>query len=73
MQNMRADGLQVHEAVLSFDDFHAADEIFLSGNMMKVTPIKAFDDTAYRVGGNGNPVTQRVREMYWDWAASQKA
>lgn len=72
MENMRADGLRVHESVLSFDDFHAADEIFLSGNMMKVTPISAFDDTIYRVGGNGNPVTQRVREMYWDWAASQK-
>ena len=72
MENMRADGLRLHESVLSFDDFHAADEIFLSGNMMKVTPISAFDDTTYRVGGNDNPVTQRVREMYWDWAASQK-
>lgn len=72
MENMRADGLRVHESVLSFDDFHAADEIFLSGNMMKVTPISAFDDKTYRVAGNGNPVTQRVREMYWDWAASQK-
>jgi branched-chain amino acid aminotransferase len=40
--------------------------------MMKVTPCAAFDDTQYRVGGNGNPVTMRVREMYWDWAASQK-
>jgi len=72
MENMRADGLRVHEAVLGFDDFHAADEVFLSGNMMKVTAVKAFDDTAYSVGGNGNPVTQRVREMYWDWAASQR-
>jgi branched-chain amino acid aminotransferase len=73
MTNMRSEGIQVHESVLSFDDFHTADEVFLSGNMMKVTPISAFDDTAFRVGGNGNPVTQRVREMYWDWAASQKA
>jgi len=73
MENMRHDGMKVHEAVLSFADFHAADEVFLSGNMMKVTPISAFDDTTYSVGSNGNPVTQRVREMYWDWAASQKA
>jgi branched-chain amino acid aminotransferase len=72
MANMRADGLIVHETVLGFDDFHTADEVFLSGNMMKVTPVKAFDDTVYRTGGNGNPVTARVREMYWDWAASQK-
>ncbi|MEP1765742.1 MAG: branched-chain amino acid aminotransferase [Sulfitobacter sp.] len=73
MENMRADGIKVHESVLSFDDFHAADEIFLSGNMMKVTPVSAFDDTAYEVGGNGNPITQRIRGLYWDWAASQKA
>lgn len=73
ISNMRAEGITVHESVLSFEDFHAADEVFLSGNMMKVTPIKAFDDTIYGVGGKNNPVTQRVREMYWDWAASQKA
>lgn len=64
--NLRADGVTVHETVMSFDDFHDADEVFLSGNMMKVTPITAFDDTSYQVG----PVTRRVRDMYWDWAAS---
>ena len=69
MANMRADGIKVHESVLSFDDFHSADEVFLSGNMMKVTPVKAFDDTQYQIG----PVTRRVREMYWDWAASERA
>ncbi|MBM1689083.1 branched-chain amino acid aminotransferase [Sulfitobacter geojensis] len=72
MINMQADGMQVHEAVLSFDDFHDADEVFLSGNMMKVTPVAAFDDTVYEVGANANPVTRRVREMYWDWAASER-
>ena len=72
MINMAADGLKVHEAVLSFDDFHAADEVFLSGNMMKVTPVTAFDDTKYEIGANANPVTRRVREMYWDWAASER-
>ena len=72
MINMRADGMQVHEAVLSFNDFHDADEVFLSGNMMKVTPVAAFDDTVYEVGANANPVTRRVREMYWDWAASER-
>lgn len=72
MINMRADGMQVHEAVLSFDDFHDADEVFLSGNMMKVTPVAAFDDTVYEVGANANPVTRRLREMYWDWAASER-
>lgn len=62
--NMRADGIEVVESVLSFEDFHAADEVFLSGNFSKITPVKAFDDTQYQIG----PVTRRVRELYWDWA-----
>ena len=66
MSNLSADGMNVHETVLSFEDFHEADEVFLSGNMSKITPVTAFDDTSYQVG----PVTHRARELYWDWAAS---
>ena len=66
MANLRADGVEVREAVLSFEDFHAADEVFLSGNMSKVTPVTAFDDTTYAVG----PITERARTLYWDWAAT---
>ena len=72
MINMAREGMKVHETVLSFEDFHAADEVFMSGNMMKVTPVAAFDDTRYEIGGNANPVTRRVREMYWDWAATTR-
>ena len=64
--NLRADGVAVHETVLGFADFETADEVFMSGNMNKVTPVTAFDDRSFQVG----PVTRRVREMYWDWAAS---
>ena len=67
LSNMRADGIEVHEAVLSFDDFAQADEVFLSGNMNKVTPVTGFEDVSYQVG----PVTRRVRELYWDWAAGE--
>ncbi|MDF1717668.1 MAG: branched-chain amino acid aminotransferase [Antarcticimicrobium sp.] len=67
MKHMRADGMTVHETVLSFADFEAADEIFLSGNMSKVTPVSAFEENQYQVG----PVTRRVRDMYWDWARSE--
>ena len=66
MQNMRADGMAVHECVLSFADFEDADEVFLSGNMQKVTPVTGIEDISYQTG----PVTRRVREMYWDWARS---
>jgi branched-chain amino acid aminotransferase len=66
--NMKADGMTVHETVLSFDDFRSADEVFLTGNLQKVTPVTEFEGTPYQVG----PVTRRVREIYWDWAASAK-
>lgn len=68
IDNLRRDGVTVHETVLSFDDFRAADEVFMSGNMNKVTPVTAFDDTQYQIG----PVTRRVRSLYWDWAASAR-
>ncbi len=66
MENMRADGMKVHEVVMSFDDVRAADEVFLSGNMSKLTPVTEFDGTMY----NSGPVTSRIRDMYWDWAHS---
>jgi branched-chain amino acid aminotransferase len=66
IENLRADGVTVHECVMSFEDFRDADEVFLSGNMMKVTPVTAFEDRQYQIG----PLTRRVREMYWDWATS---
>jgi branched-chain amino acid aminotransferase len=64
--NLRADGVTVHETVLGFDDFRAAEEVFLSGNMNKVTPVSEFDGTHYQTGR----MAKRVRELYWDWAAS---
>lgn len=67
ISNMKADGIAVHEKVLTFDDFHQADEVFMTGNMSKITPVKAFEKTQYQVG----PLARRLRDMYWDWAASE--
>ncbi|PWK60862.1 branched-chain amino acid aminotransferase [Roseicyclus mahoneyensis] len=67
--NLRADGVEVVETVLSFDDFKQADEVFLSGNLNKVTPVAEFDGTPYEHG----PITRRVRALYWDWAADAVA
>lgn len=64
IENLRVDGMSVHETVMSFADFEEADEIFLSGNMMKVTPVTAFEDRHYQIG----PVTRRARDLYWEWA-----
>ncbi len=66
ISNLRADGIQVHETVLSFADFEDADEVFLSGNMTKVTPVTGIEGKSYQVG----PITRRARELYWDWATS---
>lgn len=67
--NLKADGVAIHETILSFDDFNLADEVFMTGNMSKITPVTAFDDIQYQSG----PVAQRLREMYWDWAATDAA
>ncbi len=69
ISNLAADGLKVHETVLTFDDFRAADEVFMSGNLAKVTAVSEFDGTHYQMG----PITRRVRELYWDWAHSGDA
>ncbi|WP_170784857.1 branched-chain amino acid aminotransferase [Ruegeria lacuscaerulensis] len=68
IENLRADGVTVHEAILSFEDFHKADEVFMTGNMSKITPVTALQDTQYQVG----PIARRARELYWDWAASTR-
>lgn len=64
IENLRSDGIKVHETILTFDDFRGADEVFLSGNYSKVTPVSEFDGTHYQMG----PLTKRARETYWDWA-----
>ncbi|ETD80827.1 branched-chain amino acid aminotransferase [Rhodobacter capsulatus] len=66
MANLRAAGVEVREAVLTLEDVRAADEVFLSGNFGKVTPVTGFDDVTYAHG----PMTKRIREIYMDWALS---
>jgi len=61
-------GYSVHEAVLSFDDVRAADEVFLTGNMAKVVSVSRFDDIHYQRG----PVATEALELYWSWAANAK-
>jgi len=65
--NARAVGIEVRETVLGFEDFEDADEVFLSGNMHKVTPVTEFDGTFYQHG----PVTKRLRALYWEWAHAE--
>lgn len=63
---LRADGVAVHETILTLEDFEAADEIFSTGNAGKVLPITRFEERHLQVG----PLARRARELYWDYAHS---
>jgi branched-chain amino acid aminotransferase len=69
IENLRADGVEVVETVLTFDDFREADEVFMTGNLNKVTPVVEFDGTHYQHGR----VAKRAYDLYWDWARSDAA
>ena len=66
--NLKQNGFPIFERVLKLSDFLEADEVFMSGNMMKVTAVSSFQDKNYQIG----PITHKVREMYWEWALSEK-
>ncbi len=66
--NLKKSGFPIFERILTLSDFLEADEVFMSGNMMKVTAVSSFQDKKYQIG----PITKAVREMYWDWALSEK-
>ena len=64
---MRADGLEVVETTLRYEDFLAADEVFSTGNFQKVAPVRQMEDRVLALG----PVYARARALYWDFAHSR--
>lgn len=65
---LRAGGVEVTEASLGVEDFTAADEIFLTGNANKVTPVTRFEA---RELGPGR-MAARARALYWDFAHARR-
>lgn len=63
---MRADGLEVQETALKFEDFKTADEVFTTGNYSKVMAVTRIDDRHLQAG----PVGRKARELYMDFAAA---
>ena len=61
---LKDNGIPCREATLTLDDFRNADEIFSTGNALKVMPITRFDEREFDYG----PVTRRARELYWGFA-----
>jgi branched-chain amino acid aminotransferase len=64
IQLLRDDGAQVVEGTLRYEDFAAADEIFISGNYSKVMPVLRIDARDLQPG----PFYRRARELYWAFA-----
>ncbi len=63
---LKEDGIDVEETTLTLDDFEEADEIFLTGNASKITPVTRYKDREIGIGKMG----KRTRELYWDYAHS---
>lgn len=63
---LKKDGVDVIETSLTLDDFQEADEIFLTGNASKVTPVTRYLDSAL----GPSKIGMRARQLYWDYAHS---
>ncbi|HUJ31045.1 MAG TPA: branched-chain amino acid aminotransferase [Candidatus Acidoferrum sp.] len=63
---LRDAGVKVEEAVLRYEDFQKADEIFSTGNYSKVVPVIRIDDRPLPHG----PLYTKARELYWAFAHS---
>lgn len=68
IKNLRADGVEVVEKVITFDEVRAADEVFLTGNFNKVSRVSQFEDVTYK----SHAMATRARSIYWDWAMSNR-
>ncbi len=61
---LRDDGVRVEERSLATEDVAAADEMFLTGNAAKVTPVTRFEGRDLA----GTEFGMRARALYWDYA-----
>ena len=66
---LRGDGVEVVETTLTVEDFHAADEIFTTGNANKVMPATRFEDRDLP----STAIAARARRLYWDFAHQTRA
>lgn len=66
MKLLREAGIHVHESVLKIEDFHSADEIFLTGNYSKVTPAIKFEERDLPIGD----ISTKARDLYFEWAGA---
>jgi branched-chain amino acid aminotransferase len=65
---LRDAGITVIEGTLTYRDFETADEIFSTGNNIKVIPITRIDARSLQPG----PIYRQARELYWDFAHARR-
>ena len=61
---LRKAGIPVHERTITWDEVLEADEVFTTGNYIKVVPITRVETRDVQPG----PVYRKARELYWDWS-----
>lgn len=61
---LRHAGVDVQEAVLTYNDFKKADEIWSSGNFAKLSPITRIEARSIAPG----PFYRKARKLYWEFA-----
>jgi branched-chain amino acid aminotransferase len=66
---LKGSGVEVVEGTLRYEDFLAADEIFITGNYAKVMPVLKIDDRDLQPG----PFYRKARELYWAFAHDRAA
>jgi branched-chain amino acid aminotransferase len=67
IQLLRDAGVTVEEASLTVEDFHQAEEIFITGNANKVMPVTRFEERELLYG----EIARTARRLYWDYAHSR--
>lgn len=63
---LRDAGVEVVEKSMTVAEFHAADEIFSSGNYAKIVSVNRFEERNLQPG----PIAKKARDLYLEWAHS---
>ena len=72
LEKARGLGLSVREAPIPRARLHNIEELFLSGTTTEVMPIVRVDGQAIANGQPG-PITRRLRDLYREWVAEDRA
>lgn len=64
---LRGAGVEVLETVLTPTDIYRAEEVFCTGNHVKVAPVIRVDQRTYNIG----EISERAKTLYWEFADTQ--